>query len=58
MLSRGGLGIISVIGLLIALGLILTHGQSAGTVGTTFFKGVDQLINDLELNPKSGTLHG
>jgi hypothetical protein len=58
MFSRGGLGILSVIGLLIVLGLILTHSKETSTVGTTLFQGIDQIINDLELQPKSGTMHG
>jgi hypothetical protein len=55
MLGRGFFGILTGIGLLIAIGLILTHGNITNQLAQTTFGGVDTIIRDLQLQPQHGT---
>jgi uncharacterized membrane protein HdeD (DUF308 family) len=56
MLGRGGMGVISVIGIIIVLGLLLTHSSQTSAIARTTFSGIDSIINDLELHPRSTLL--
>jgi hypothetical protein len=53
-MSRGFMGILSGIALLIALGLILTHSKETSAVAGTFFTGLEGTIRDLQMLPQSG----
>ena len=50
-MGRGILGVLAGIGLLIALGLVLTHSGQASQVAGTVFTGLEGTIRDLQLLP-------
>ncbi|MFL5664356.1 MAG: hypothetical protein ACJ8BW_23880 [Ktedonobacteraceae bacterium] len=54
-MGRGTLAVFAWIGLLIALGLIVTHSQGFTQVENATFSGIGATIRDLQLLPQAGT---